>query len=72
MRGCKRDSQHRPRSSSATTWPASTTTPCCWPRGMNGLREIVEDLFMDAPGLKLFDTFPVYRVVKAGLEIPTQ
>jgi Lrp/AsnC family leucine-responsive transcriptional regulator len=41
-------------------------------RGMNELREIVEDLFMDAPGLKRFDTFPVYRVVKAGLEIPTE
>jgi Lrp/AsnC family leucine-responsive transcriptional regulator len=40
-------------------------------RGMNELREIVDDLFMDAPGLKRFDTLPVYRVVKAGLEIPT-
>ena len=41
-------------------------------RGMNELREIVEDLFMDAPGLKRFDTFPVYRIVKAGMEIPTE
>ncbi|MGH3006680.1 MAG: Lrp/AsnC family transcriptional regulator [Gaiellaceae bacterium] len=41
-------------------------------RGMNELRDVVEDLVMDAPGLKRFDTFPVYRVVKAGLEIPTE
>jgi len=27
---------------------------------------------MDAPGLKRFDTFPVYRVTRAGLEIPTE
>jgi Lrp/AsnC family leucine-responsive transcriptional regulator len=40
-------------------------------RGMNALREVVEDLFMDAPNLKRFDTFMVYRIIKAGLELPT-
>lgn len=39
-------------------------------RGMQDLRRVVDDLFMDAPNLKRFDTFPVYEVIKAGLTIP--
>jgi Lrp/AsnC family transcriptional regulator, leucine-responsive regulatory protein len=41
-------------------------------RGMNELLEVVDDLFVEAPWFKRFDTFPIYRVVKAGLEIPTE
>lgn len=26
--------------------------------------------FMDAPNVNRFDTFPVYQVIKAGLELP--
>jgi DNA-binding Lrp family transcriptional regulator len=40
-------------------------------RGMDALRGIVDDLFVDAPNLKRFDTFMVYRVIRSGLEIPT-
>lgn len=41
-------------------------------RGMAELSRVVDDLFMDAPNLKRFDTFPVLRTVKASLEIPTE
>jgi Lrp/AsnC family leucine-responsive transcriptional regulator len=40
-------------------------------RGMTGLRQVVEDLFMDDPALKRFDTFPVYEAIKTSLELPT-
>jgi Lrp/AsnC family transcriptional regulator, leucine-responsive regulatory protein len=41
-------------------------------RGMNELRSLIDDLFMDAPNLKHFVTLPVLDVVKAGLEIPVR
>jgi Lrp/AsnC family leucine-responsive transcriptional regulator len=40
-------------------------------RGMDALREAVDDLLMDAPNVKRFDTFMVFRVLKSGLELPT-
>ena len=41
-------------------------------RGTDALRGIVDELFLDAPNLKRFETFPVYRVIRSGLEIPTR
>jgi DNA-binding Lrp family transcriptional regulator len=40
-------------------------------RGMAELGRVVDDLFLDTPNLKRFETFPVFRTVKASLEIPT-
>jgi Lrp/AsnC family transcriptional regulator, leucine-responsive regulatory protein len=40
-------------------------------RGMDALRDVVDDLLMDAPNVKRFDTFMVFRVLKSGLELPT-
>ncbi|HMJ78662.1 MAG TPA: Lrp/AsnC family transcriptional regulator [Iamia sp.] len=40
-------------------------------RSMAELGEVVDELFLDEPDLKRFDTFPVFRTVKASLEIPT-
>lgn len=40
-------------------------------RGMTELGRVVDDLFLNSPNLKRFDTFPVFRTIKASLEIPT-
>jgi Lrp/AsnC family leucine-responsive transcriptional regulator len=41
-------------------------------RGMQELRVVVDGLFMDAPNVKRFDTFPVYEVVKTGVVLPLE
>lgn len=38
--------------------------------GMAGLRQVVDELFIDVPALKRFDTFPVYEAIKTSLELP--
>jgi len=40
-------------------------------RSMAELGRVVDELFLDEPDLKRFDTFPVFRAIKASLEIPT-
>jgi Lrp/AsnC family leucine-responsive transcriptional regulator len=38
--------------------------------GMAHCRQLVDQLFMDDPNIKRFDTLPVFDVVKAGLQVP--